>query len=76
MSGPPSSSEVLAVLLRAGFVEVSQRGSHLKLRKFADTGVLTVILKHPVKDMPLGTFVSILKQAGMTRAEFERIRKS
>jgi predicted RNA binding protein YcfA (HicA-like mRNA interferase family) len=31
-------------------------------------------LKHPAREIPEGTFASILKQAGMSRAEFERLR--
>jgi predicted RNA binding protein YcfA (HicA-like mRNA interferase family) len=54
----------------AGFEEVSQRGSHLKLRK-AGESPRTVIVKHPAASVPVGTFASILKQAGMTRKEFE-----
>ncbi|MFI5385441.1 MAG: type II toxin-antitoxin system HicA family toxin [Fimbriimonadales bacterium] len=76
MSASLSSSEILAVLEAAGFQHVSQRGSHLKLRKVTGAAKLTVILKHPAKDVPQGTFASILKQAGLTRAEFDRLRRS
>lgn len=73
MSGSRSSSEILSVLRKLGFEEVSQRGSHLKLRKSTGDRRLTVVLKHPAKDVPHGTFSSILKQAGLTRDEFERL---
>jgi len=65
-----SSREVLAALRRAGFAEVGQRGSHLKLR---DATGRTVIVKHPASTIPAGTFASILRQAGLTRAEFEAL---
>ena len=56
-----NSRKLLNLLLDAGFELVSQRGSHLKLRK----GARTVILPHPRKDLPLGTVRSIYEQAGL-----------
>lgn len=56
-----NSRKLLKLLLDAGFELVSQRGSHLKLRK----GARTVILPHPRKDLPLGTVRSIHDQAGL-----------
>lgn len=68
-----SSREILSVLHQAGFAEVSQRGSHVKLRRASDGHVRTVIVKHPARTVPVGTFRSILKQAGMTTDEFEHL---
>lgn len=68
-----SSREVIAALARAGFAQVSQHGSHLKLRGLRGEQTRTVIVKHPAKRIPNGTFASILRQAGMTRAEFEQL---
>lgn len=56
-----NSKKLLKVLKDEGFEEVSQNGSHLKLRN----GDMTVILPHPKKDLPLGTVRSIYKQAGL-----------
>lgn len=70
MSRQYSSREVLAALRKAGFAEVSQRGSHVKLRSGDGR---TVIVKHPAAQIPAGTFASILRQAGLSRAEFERL---
>lgn len=56
-----NSRKLLKVLKDAGFEEVSQKGSHLKLRK----GEITVILPHPKKDLPLGTVRAIYQQAGL-----------
>jgi predicted RNA binding protein YcfA (HicA-like mRNA interferase family) len=64
---------VISALERAGFVQVSQRGSHLKLRGLRGGQTRTVIVKHPAKRIPDGTVASILRQAGMTRAEFEQL---
>jgi len=56
-----NSRKLLQILKAAGFEEVQQRGSHLKLRK----GEKTVILPHPKKDLPLGTVREIYRQAGL-----------
>lgn len=56
-----NSRKLLKLLKDEGFEEVSQSGSHLKLRK----GERTIILPHPKKDLPLGTVRSIYKQAGL-----------
>lgn len=55
-----NSRKILARLLAEGFEVISQRGSHMKLRK----GDRTVILPHPKKDLPSGTVKSIYQQAG------------
>jgi len=68
-----SSREILAVLRKAGFVEISQRGSHVKLRRQRDGRTLTVIVKHPAANIPPGTFRSILRQAELPLDEFKRL---
>lgn len=73
MSKALSSAEIIAALGRAGFLQVSQKGSHVKFRKVTPERTLTVIVKHPAKDVPKGTVSSILKQAGMSRDEFDKL---
>ena len=70
MSKVYSSREVLAALRKAGFSVVSQRGSHVKL---PSSDGRTVIVKDPAARIPKGALASILRQAGMTRAEFEQL---
>ena len=60
-------------LHRASFADVSQRGSHLKLRRVVSGRTLTVIVKHPAASIPIGTFRSILKQVELTQDEFEQL---
>jgi len=55
------SREVMKRLKDAGFVHISTRGSHHKLRK----GATTVIVPHPEKDLKPGTLRSIFRQAGL-----------
>jgi predicted RNA binding protein YcfA (HicA-like mRNA interferase family) len=66
-----SSDEILQVLLKHGFVFVSQKGSHVKFRK-TGTPTLTVIIPAERKQMPMGTFHSILRQSGLTKEDFEK----
>jgi predicted RNA binding protein YcfA (HicA-like mRNA interferase family) len=64
---PYSAREVLAKLLRAGFVEVRQSGSHKVLRH--PDGRQTYVAMHP-GGLPTGTFRKILKQAGLRKNSF------
>ena len=69
---PEPFREIRRRLERAGFVEVSQKGSHVKfIRRVADV-VDTAIVpnKHEV---PVGTLRSILNQAHITLEEWEKL---
>ncbi len=68
-----SSREVLEAPHKAGFSDVSQRGSHIKLRRTSGARTLTVIVKHPAPSIPIGTFRSILRQAELTLDDFEQL---
>jgi predicted RNA binding protein YcfA (HicA-like mRNA interferase family) len=67
-----SSREVIKALEREGFAFVSQRGSHVKYRKSSNGGSLTVIVPAGRKQIPRGTFRSILRQSGLDEGAFER----
>lgn len=67
---PFSAREVLAKLLRAGFVEVRQSGSHKVLRH--PDGRQTYVAMHP-GTLPTGTFRKTLKQARLTEEEFRNL---
>jgi predicted RNA binding protein YcfA (HicA-like mRNA interferase family) len=64
-----SSREAVAALERAGFVHVSQRGSHRKYRN-PETGRRCVVPMH--RSLATGTLASILHQAGLSAEEFSR----
>ena len=64
---PYAAREVLAKLLRAGFVEMRQTGSHKALRH--PEGRQTYVAMHP-GTLPTGTFRKILKQAGFSEEQF------
>jgi predicted RNA binding protein YcfA (HicA-like mRNA interferase family) len=65
-----SSRQVIAALERNGFDFVSQRGSHVKYRK-AESPTRTVIVPAGRKQIPRGTFRSILRQSGLDESVFD-----
>lgn len=69
-----SARIILTALQRAGFSIISQKGSHIKLNKITEDKSFTVIVPNH-KEIALGTFQSILKQAGMTKEELKNYIK-
>jgi len=64
--------EVKRKLEAVGFAEVSSKGSHVKFAKVTQRGTYTAIVpKH--REIPVGTLHSILRQAGLSPDEFERL---
>ncbi len=66
-----SSDEIIKVLKHEGFVFVSQRGSHAKYAREYE-GRRIVIVPMGKRQIPVGTFQSILRQSGLTKQDFER----
>ncbi len=58
---PITPSKMVKLLKENGYEEVSQKGSHLKLRH-PQTGVQVIVPMH-AKDLPIGTEKAIRKQA-------------
>lgn len=57
-----SSKEVIGILGRFGFSAVTQRGSHVKLRRFAAGAMQSLTVPaHP--ELDLGTLRAIIRQA-------------
>lgn len=67
-----SSKEIEFVLNKLAFRLVSQKGSHAKFKN--EKGNI-VILPMAKKEIPAGTFYSILKQANISLASFETLLK-
>ena len=64
--------EVKRKLEAAGFAEVSSKGSHVKFARVTQRGTYTAIVpKH--REVHVGTLHSILRQAGLSPDEFERL---
>ena len=58
-----TSTDVIRALKRGGWEEVRAKGSHHHFRHATRPGIVTV--PHPKKDIPIGTLVSIERQAGI-----------
>ena len=59
-----SSREILQILTADGWYHVNTEGDHYHFKHPTKKGKVTVT--HPVKDIPIKTVKSILKQAGIT----------
>jgi predicted RNA binding protein YcfA (HicA-like mRNA interferase family) len=65
--------EVRRRLQAAGFVEISQRGSHVKFIRTTPEATHVVIVPRHSVDVPVGTLRSILNQADLTPEDFEKL---
>lgn len=69
--GVHSGVEVCRLLERHGFVLVRQRGSHAVMQSRTAEGV-TVTVPVPLhREVRTGTLLSIIRQSGVARSEFE-----
>ena len=65
-----SGKQACAILVRHGFQEVRQRGSHIVMQKrLADTTITVPIPNHT--ELRIGTLQSIIRQSGIPKSEFE-----
>ena len=64
-----SGREVVRALAKVGFLEVSQRGSHLKLRNEKKRTVIVPLHR----ELARGTLRSILRQADLTVDAFTEL---
>ncbi len=65
-----SSKTIIKTLEIKGFIFVSQKGSHIKYRKHGNI-VLTVIIPANKREIPYGTFRSILRQTKLIEEDFK-----
>jgi predicted RNA binding protein YcfA (HicA-like mRNA interferase family) len=63
-----SSKQIQKVLEALGFIFVTQKGSHAKFKHENGNKVIVPMGK---KEIPTGTFRSILRQAGLSLEEFK-----
>lgn len=71
MPKPVLLRKILKTLRRKGFVFVLQTGSHAKYRKIGKS-TRNVIIKVNKKEVPYGTFKSILIQSGLEEKDFRK----
>ena len=69
MPKPISTKTVLKVLVKKGFLFIAQKGSHKKYRKIGKP-THNVTVKVSKKEIPYGTFRSILLQSGLEEKDF------
>ena len=68
-----SGIEVIKRLKKAGFIATRQKGSHVRLEKY--TSDKTIKLTVPLHaELKKGTLNRIIKDAGLTLEEFERLK--
>ena len=67
-----SSAQIVRGLRKAGFVEAPDRGkgSHRAFMKKDATGKTRLVIIPQGKDIPRGTLLTIIDQAGLTKDEF------
>ncbi len=69
---PLSGLKVIKALSKAGFEVVGRRGSHVRLKKKTPQNINIVIVPiHP--EIKKGTLKSILRQAGLTAEDLDRL---
>lgn len=71
---PRHHKEILKRLKRCGFQIISQKGSHLKLRKVTVNKKDTVIVPVHNYDITVSVLHRILQQAGMSWDDFENLK--
>ena len=64
-----SAKEVIKSLHKLGFIKISQKGSHIKMRGFIKGNTQIVIIPNH-KEIATGTLSSILRQANLTKKDF------
>ena len=65
-----SGREACRILQQHGFVEVRRRGSHIVMQRRADADSVTVPIPDH-RELAIGTLLSIIRQSGVSRVEFE-----
>jgi predicted RNA binding protein YcfA (HicA-like mRNA interferase family) len=69
---PLSGLKIIKALTKTGFEVVGRKGSHVRLKKKTAQSVNIVIVPaHP--EVKKGTLKSILRQAGLTSEDFEKL---
>ena len=67
---PLSGKEVCDILMKHGFIQVRQRGSHIIMQKQLKDSTTTVPVPNH-KELKLGTLRSIIRQSKLSKTDFE-----
>jgi len=67
-----SGKEVCKILMRHGFMEIRQSGSHIVMQKQIQNSTITVPVPNH-KEIKRGTLQSIIRQSGISKDEFSAL---
>lgn len=67
---PLSGKDVCEILMKHGFVQVRQRGSHIIMQKQIKDSTTTVPVPNH-KELRMGTLRSIIRQSRLNKTDFE-----
>jgi predicted RNA binding protein YcfA (HicA-like mRNA interferase family) len=70
-----TASELIRILGRAGWEVVRHRGSHWRLENPDRPRDAVTVAVHAHRDLPEGTLRAILRRAGLSREEFEALKR-
>lgn len=71
---PISAKDLIKALEKLGYIFISQKGSHIKLRKLKPIRKTVIIPNH--KFIRPGTLNNILKTAEISKKQLEKLLKS
>ena len=67
-----SSHKIVKALSKVGFEQVSQKGSHIKLKR-KDGDKIRIVIVPNYKEIPNGTLRSIIRQSGLDKDDFLKL---
>ena len=70
-----SGKDMSKLLNRLGFLLISQKGSHIKLKRSV-AGITQIVIVPNHKELKPGTFRNILKMAALSLEDFDKLRKN
>jgi len=65
-----SGKEVCKILEKHGFVEMRKRGSHIAMQQKQEDSTITIPVPDH-KEIRRGTLLSIIRQSGLPKSEFQ-----
>lgn len=68
-----SGREMVKILSKTGFIEISQKGSHIKMKR-KGSGRTDIVIVPSHSELTPGTFRNIIKMANLSLEEFDDLR--
>lgn len=67
-----SGEKMVKILEKVSFLKVSQKGSHIKLKRKTKSGTIIIIVPNH-KELTPGTLRNIIKTANLTLENFDKL---